>query len=180
MQELVKLKRYGYDILTKRLLHSKTFILHGFISILNELRQFEPHLLLPHHSLRLLVGHLVAVHLAQVAHVADFAETEVVVEASLANPVSRSLLVAGLVLVHSVVLGVLVGNGLLDRVVVVLSDLPLLARSVGHVIWLAFHILFGLLLLASIASLATLEVVVLALAALPASFWELKQSLVVI
>jgi hypothetical protein len=137
-------------------------------------------LLAAHHSLRLRVHHLVAFHLAEVAHVANFTETEVVVKAPLADPVSRPLLVACLILVHSVVLGVLVKIGFLHNFVVVLPYFSLLGGSVDHMIRFALNILIRLLLLTSKAGFAALKVVVLAFAAFPTSFWELKQPLVIV
>lgn len=116
---------------------------------------------------------LVTLLMAQVAHVADFAETEVVVEASLASPVTHSLLVASLVLVDAVVLAVLVGVAFRSSLLLALLLLPLFA-GVGHVLRLAFEVFVGLGLLAPKASFSSFEIVVLALAALPASLGELK------
>jgi len=141
----------------------------------NRLRWHE--LLLRH------VGHVLAysvlfLHLgvlgeAQLAHVAHVTETKVVVGASLAGPVASSLLVeVASELVDSVVEAVLVSFVL--AVGVGFAGLLLLGQSVDHVVWLSVNVLGGLGLLASVASFSSLEIVVLAFGALPATVWELK------
>ena len=102
--------------------------------------------------------------MAHVAHVAGVSERKVVVGAPLAGPVTNSLgrLLAWNLswsdLLHSFSKSILVFGGLL------------------HMRWHTIGVLVRLGLLAPVAFLAALEVVVLALRALPSTFWELEVS----
>jgi hypothetical protein len=134
---------------------------------------------LTHHEAVLLnlVEQLVALCMVQVAHVANFSETEVVVEASLASPVSYALLVLlleGTVVLVEIILAVLVLEGVLDLSIGTLRNNHVFLGSHVHVFWLSVEIVVVLLLLASEAGLATLEVVVLTLGAFPTTFWEIE------
>lgn len=137
------------------------------------------HVLTYHQSVRLLlIKHFVTFSVGEVAHVAYFAETEVVVEASLAGPVSNSLLVVvavSLVLVDSVILAVLVGHcSFVTRLFLGSFEFSVLALNSRHMLWLSFIVIIRLVFLASEASLSTFEVVVLALAAFPSTIWEFE------
>lgn len=102
--------------------------------------------------------HAVAVGLTQVAHVAHLSEREVVVAASLANPVANA---CTCVFRNSVVF-------------LNLALLNLLGFGSQHMLWLSFLVFVALSFVASMTLSATLEIVVLALAAFPASIWEHK------
>ena len=139
--------------------------------VLNELLLLGGH----ESGLLLLVQQSHALHLAHVAHVAGLSEGEVVVEASLAGPVTDSFGVAGLlVFLHLVELdwAVFVGHSGL----VLSYFLASLLEWLGHVFWLSIVVVGGLGLLASEASFSSLEVVVLALVALPSAVWEHEAS----
>lgn len=129
-------------------------------------------------------NHLVALDLCALALVAHFSEGEVVVEAPLTDPITSSL--RGLLLVANTV-GVLVVDVLGE-----LFFLPVLWSGIlftlfvsfifllvfEHVFWLTFEVLLVFSLLASEALFSTLEVVVLAFAALPATVGEVEALLV--
>lgn len=123
--------------------------------------------------LLLLLLHLVTLGEAQFAHVTHVTETEVVVGALLADPVTSSFLVkVTSELVDSVVQTVLVSFVL--AVGARFAQFLLLGNSVDHVVWLSLNVLGGLGLLASVAGFSSLEIVVLAFGALPTTVWELK------
>jgi hypothetical protein len=122
----------------------------------------------------LLVQHFVTLLVVQVAHVANISETKVVIETPLAGPVSYSLLIHSLILVDSVVFAVLVALSLSGCFLLGLSLSSLLVVGSEHMFWLAFNVFIRLRLFAPETRFSTLEVVVLALAALPSSLWELK------
>jgi hypothetical protein len=122
-------------------------------------------LLLLFESILLAVQHFIAFSVAHVAFVAHISEREVVVEAPLAAPVTHSALIR--------LLGVWY-----FRWYHLLHGLPL--RILGgqlHVSWHTFRVFSTLGLFAPVAFFTALEVVVLALAALPATFGELEVSL---
>ena len=132
----------------------------------------------------LTVKHFVALNVAQVAHVAYISEGEVGVEASLTCPVTYSLLY--LLGRSGVGLGATAAF-LVARVYgVLLITLCLLLQgtllfSLGSLVWRhsqvlrhAFAVVGSFWLLASVALLPSLEVVVLALRALPAAIWKLE------
>lgn len=132
----------------------------------------------------LTVKHFVALNVAQVAHVAYVSEGEVVVEASLASPVTHSLL--DLLARSGVVLGGTAAFLLASVFGVLLITWCLLLQetllfSLGSLVWRhsqvlrhALAVVGSLWLLASVALLPSLEVVVLALAALPSAVRELE------
>jgi len=125
-------------------------------------------------------NHLVALALCALALVAHFSEGEVVVEAPLTSPITSSL--RGLLLISNEV-GVLIvdvlGEGFLF--VVLWSSVLFTFFRVGgfllnfeHVFWLSLVIFLVFTLLASETLFSTLEVVVLAFAALPATIREVE------
>ena len=111
------------------------------------------------------------------AHIAGISEGEVVIEASLAGPISNSL---------SWLLRVRIGGCAVFFSICKLvhddlfHDLTLLLIAVDlwleHMLWFAVGVIRWFGLLASIALLSALEVIVLAFVALPASIWEVKTS----
>jgi len=133
-------------------------------------------------SLALLsVKHFIAFDVAHVAHVAHISEGKVVIEASLAGPVTNSLLdllggswgfrcTARLLDINFFRFGVF-------RIFLketFLFEFSSLWGRHGQVSWHAFAVIFGLRFFASVAFLSSLEVVVLALTAFPSSVWELE------
>jgi len=133
-------------------------------------------------SLALLsVKHFIAFDVAHVAHVAHISEGKVVVEASLAGPVTNSLLdllrgswgfscTARLLGINFFRFGIF-------RIFLketFLFEFSSLWGRHGQVSWHAFAVIFGLRFFASMAFFSSLEVVVLALAAFPSSVWELE------
>ena len=134
-------------------------------------------------ALLLLVEQFVALDVVEVAHVADVSEREVVVETSLASPVSNTLLCSHLFLLQA---ALLVAVHLIVFILDVFEyELSSLSRFFGcflhfifhlksHVLGFTFLIFKVLAFLASKALLATLEVIVLALIAFPSTIWEGK------
>lgn len=114
------------------------------------------------HLLRLLEGHG--------ALVAEASERIVVVGASLADPVATP--VGDLALRGG--LGLLLGPLHLTVVLVCLLEGGLLLRRHGHVLGLALDVVVALDFFASVAVFAALEVIVLALGALPAAVREVE------
>lgn len=101
------------------------------------------------------------VGLSLLAPVANGSERVVVVEATLADPVS--------LLTHTVLL-------LLTALLTIFGlDCSFLSCRYKHMLRLAFLIFTGLSLLTSMAVLTTFEVVVLTFGALPTAIWELVQ-----
>ena len=134
-------------------------------------------------ALLLLVEQLVALDVAEVAHVADVSERKVVVEASLTGPVADTLLhnhllllVALLVAVHGavLVLSVLELCSLNAFLGLHLLRLWLSSENSHHVLRLTLNIFHVLELFAPKARFSALEVVVLALVALPATIGEVE------
>lgn len=127
------------------------------------------------------VKHFIAFDVAHVAHVAHISEGKVVIEASLAGPVTNSLLdllggswgfrcTARLLDINFFRFGVF-------RIFLketFLFEFSSLWGRHGQVSWHAFAVIFGLRFFASVAFLSSLEVVVLALTAFPSSVWELE------
>ena len=172
--------RYGYTklfVLTLKLLLVLTY------SSLSAHRTevFADLVLLACHesALLLLVEQLVALDVAQVAHVADVSERKVVVEASLTSPVADTLLhnhllllVALLVAVHGAVLVLSVLD--LDAFLSHLLRLWLSSENSHHMLRLALNIFHVLEFFAPKARFSAFKVVVLALVALPATIGEVK------
>lgn len=123
--------------------------------------------------------------MAEIAHVAYISEGKVVIEASLAYPVTNSLL--NFLSRGSVGLG-WAASFLLTRffwLVVITCCLNFLQETLllslgslswwhSQVLWHTFAIIKGFRLLASVAFLSSFEVIVLALAAFPSAIWELE------
>ena len=133
----------------------------------------------------LTVEHFVALDVAHVAHVANVSEGEVVVEASLASPVTNSLLDllgrgggglgrAASILLASFfrVVGFITSLHFLQETL--LLSLGSLSWRHGEMLWHTFAVVDSFRLLASVAFLSSFEVVVLALAAFPSTVWELE------
>lgn len=128
--------------------------------------------------------HIHAVAMTQLTHITDISEGKVVIEASLAGPVSDTFSWSLWTLCLCVE-----GNRAVF-IVVLLSDSihDLLLHYLGfflvdllfwfkHVFWLTLSIFNALSFLTSVALFSSLEVVVLALVTLPAAFWELETAL---
>ena len=132
----------------------------------------------------LTVEHFVALDVAQIAHVADISEREVVVETSLACPVTNSLLdllarssvaLGAASFLLKVVIGVLIFTcSLYFFQETLLLSLGSLVWRHCQVLWHSFSVIRCLWFLASVALLPAFEVVVLALAALPSTVRELE------
>lgn len=136
-------------------------------------------------SLALLsVKHFIAFDVAHVAHVAYISEGKVVVEASLAGPVTNSLLdlLGGSWCFRCTarLLGINFFRFGIFRIFLketFLFEFSSLWGRHGQVSWHAFAVIFSLRFFASMAFFSSLEVVVLALAAFPSSVWELEVTL---
>jgi len=115
--------------------------------------------------------------LTKVAHITGVSEGEVVIEASLAGPISNSLCWLLWVRIGSCAVFVSICKLVHDNL---FHDLTLLLVAVDlrleHMLWFAVGVIRWLGLLASVALLSALEVIVLAFVALPASIWEVKTS----
>jgi len=124
-------------------------------------------------------NHLVALTLCTLALVAHFSEGEVVVEAALADPITSSL---GWLLLISNEVGVLIVDVLSEGflLVVLWSGIlftffwEIFLLKFVHVFWLTLVVFLIFTLFASETLLSTLEVVVLAFAALPATIREVE------
>ena len=119
--------------------------------------------------------------MAHVAHVAHISESEVVVEASLAGPVTNSFLDLfvswGLwwaaLFFFALSWGFSLSGVFLLKETFLLGIGSLVWRHC-QVVWHSFAVISILWLLASVALLSSLEVIVLALAAFPSTIWELE------
>lgn len=132
----------------------------------------------------LAVEHFVALDVAKIAHVADVSEGEVVVEASLASPVTDSLLnflgrsrggfggTAWFLLAWLIGINIALSFHFLQETL--LFSLGSLSWWHSQMLWHTFAVIIGLSFLASVALLSAFKVVVLALAALPSTIWELE------
>ena len=112
------------------------------------------------------VKHIIAFDMAHVAHVTNISECKVVVEAPLAAPVTHSPGVWFLFCYHLSWCHFL--HNFSQRIFIFNGNL--------HMSWHSFRIFIAFGLFAPVAFFAAFEVVVLALAALPASFRELEVS----
>ena len=112
----------------------------------------------------------------KVTHVALLSERVVMVKASLTGPVTHALLLVHTVLLsHSVVkLLIELCSWLILSILSGKLGFSLFVFHLSNVFWLSFIILHVARFLASEAFSSSLEVVVVAHAALPASIWESK------
>lgn len=134
-------------------------------------------LLAHHHSLLSLgVKHSIAFNVREVAHVALLSERVVVVEASLASPVSHGILLLDAILLSHCVVNLLVelSSWLVLGILSGQLRFCLFVFHLSDVFWLSIVILCILGFFASEAFGSSLEVVVVAHAAFPSSIWESK------